>query len=851
MQVFFRVRRLPRRSTRRPTSLVTTLLLSALVTAVAGAQNAPAAVAPAAPNSPAPQGGPAQQDAPAPPAAPWTAEDGGGIEWLGGAPPPAPEELARNPAAFEDLLTENGLSLDLEGGSVAVRGGTLHDQTTLGYPIEYLVVTDRGRTHEALFVVKTQPSLLDACLRALGLRPGTPMRFRLKEDQPSQEEIDAGTASPWDPVPSSGPLVAIDVSWTDDAGRQHRTSLESLLVDGLTGEPLPEEDWVYTGSAFGTLRQGRRDVQAFVADLQGDVVAIYLTGQGAALLERNSIDGVDDARYLLNADTMPSRGTPVTMHFSRTGRSTAPSPSRATAPVVAGDTGAKLDDFLTHLVPWGFSGVVAVQRGNELLLHKGYGLADRETGLAVDTGSVFPLSSLSKQFTAALILRLAADGKLDLDDIISRSLRRVPEDKAGITVRQLLQHTSGLPEDSASAATSADRSAAVAAVLASPLLAEPGTAFSYSNAGYVLLAAIAEEAAGATYRSLLAEHILGPANMIDTGLFGEPMWDGSQLVHGYQDGADALAEAVARHGLQGTALGRDVGTPAKGALAWNRLGAGAAVATVRDVLRWENALRDGKIIPAESLAVMFTPGLDHYGTAWWIEPTAHGRLAWHDGIMPGFRIEVQRYLDEDLTVIVAANAEINSVAYPVAAIAFGQDVPLPPQVEPTLPPPPAGQGAADQGTSGARTLDDTLGDTAGARGELRNGVAEALKLAGDYADGVTQAPLFTLRAIGDELFLVASAEAVYEQLGPAFGFRAATLKDRMSRRGGLRLRPVHGSGPASTWPLEWEAFEASTLGTVLLRGSIPGVAGCTAGVTLSSGDAAADAAPLLSACRTP
>jgi len=774
---------------------------------------------------------------------PTPAEDGGGIEWLGGAPPPAPEDLAKNPAAYEELLIENGLSLDLAAGQVAVRGGTLHDAASLGgYPVEYLVVTDRGRTHEALFVIKARPSLLDACLRALDLRPGTPMRYRLKEIQPSQEDIDAGIASPWDPVPSSGPLIAIDVGWTDDAGRPHRTSLESLLMDAATGEALPEDDWVYTGSGFGTMRQGRKDVQAFVADLQGDVVAIYLTGQGAALLERNSLDGVDDTRYLLNADVMPARGTPVTMYFSRTGRATAPAPSRAVPPVVAGETGAKLDDFLTRLVPWGFSGVVAVQRGSELLLHKGYGLGNRESGLAVDTGSAFPLSSVSKQFTAALILRLAADGKLGLDDIIARHLKRVPEDKAAVTVRQLLQHTSGLPEDSVPAPTSADRAAALAAVLATPLLSEPGAAFSYSNAGYVLLAAIGEEAAGSTYRALLGEYVLGPANMVDTGLFGEPLWDGSQLVHGHQDGADALAEAVARSGPRGAALGLDVGTPASGALVWNRLGAGAAVATVRDLLRWENALRDGKIIPAAQMETMFTPGLDNYGTAWWIVPSAHGRLAWHDGILPGFRIEVQRYLDEDLTVIVAANAEINSVAYPVAAIAFGQDVPLPPEVERTLSTPlqPPDKGTVRDG----QAID-------AARNVRRDGAAEAAEMAGDYVDTATQAPLFTLRAIGEDLFLVASSDAVYEQLGPAFGFRAATLKDRMSRRGGLRLRPVRRREPDSAWPLEWEAFEASTLGSVVLRGTIPGGAGCMAEVALWAADTPPDPTLLLSACRAP
>ncbi|HTE05238.1 MAG TPA: serine hydrolase, partial [Planctomycetota bacterium] len=722
------------------------------------------------------------------------------MEWLDGGPPPTPIDLARNTASYETLLTDNGLSLDMAGGTVAVRGAALHDSISLGYPVEYLVVTDRGRTHEALFVIKARPSLLDACLRALDLTPGASMHYRLKENQPPAEDIASGKASPWDAVPATGPLVAIDVAWTDDAGLPQRRSMESLLVDTRNGTALPENDWVYTGSRFGTLRQGRQDVQAFVADMQGDVVAIYLTGQGAALFERNSLEGVDDTLYSLNSATMPKRGTPVTLLFSRTGRATPPPPSRASAPVVAGEMGAAMDAFLERLVPWGFSGVVAVQRGQQLLLHKGYGLANRRTGLAMDTAAVFPLSSLGKQFTAALILRLQADGKLGLEDPLSKFLPRAPADKAGITLRQLLQHTSGLPQEAMPPIGATDRDAALAGTLATPLVAKPGEEFHYSNIGYTLLAAVAEEAAESGFPVLLSEAAFGPAAMIDCGLSGESAWDDSQLVHGYQDGADEVAAALQNEGPRGLLLGRDVGNPAKSAFPWNQLGAGAVACTVRDLLRWENALRDGKILPPAQLATMLAPGLDDYGCAWWIQSSAHGALAWHDGIVPGFRLEVRRYLDEDVTVIVAANAEINGVASPVSALAFGEELPLPPEVVPTL---STAKLSPPEGTPSEGTLPDPARDAA----------REARALDGAWSAAAGGPPLFRLRALEGDLYLGALSDEVYATLGPALGFSGATLKDRMSRRGGLRFRPVRGQLADGSPAPAWAAFESFSCGT--------------------------------------
>jgi hypothetical protein len=251
--------------------------------------------------------------------------------------PPDPTALAKNPDDFAALLEEQGLVLDLQGGSVSARAGTLHDRQSLGYPIEFLVVTESGRTHEAAFLIRARPSVLDACLRAIGAEPGDPTLIELKDPQPPEAEIAAGRASPWTVIPAHGPLIAVTVSWTDDVGVRHEHSLESLLVNAQTGEPLTEVHWIYTGSRVGKLRQGREVVQRFLGDIYGNVIAIWLDGSGTSLLERNSLEGLNDALYTISSESMPPRDTPVVLTFSPTGDEIEPSEGPVSGPMLPPD----------------------------------------------------------------------------------------------------------------------------------------------------------------------------------------------------------------------------------------------------------------------------------------------------------------------------------------------------------------------------------------------------------------------------------------------------------------------------------------------------------------------------------
>jgi hypothetical protein len=590
-----------------------------------------------------------------PPPAP--AGPASGVHWLDG-PPPAADALRAHPEQYAELLLEQGLVLDFEARSVSARGGTLHDVESLGYPIEYVLVTDRGRTHEALLVIKARPSVLDACLRAVGLVPGSPMRFRLRDDDdPPQADAEApppvngdvdgdvgddddspamDEPSPWEAVPAYGPLVAIDVAYTDDEGRPHRASLESMLLDLRTGESLPEREWVYVGGRFGPLRQGREVVQVHVADLNGNVVAIYLDGQGLCLFERNSLDGVDDALYTIHPENAPRRGTPVTIVFTATGQ-VVPPPPMTRDDVLEGELAVALDELLTAAAARGFCGVVQVELAGVPVLRKAYG-ALAAGGAPLPTDAVFPVEAVGRRLIATAVLDAVDNGALSLDDGLSRHVHGVPPDKAGVTIRHLLEDTSGLPA-SVPGAETIDRARAQEALLATPLVAEPGPRCLASPAGYALLLIALENATEDVWRGLLGERVLARARMPDAGLWGEPRWEGARLARG----------TLIRDGRR-----VDVGTPAERLPTWQDLGAGALVASARDLVRFERALAGGVFPDA---AVRFVPPCEPARGVFRVDDGPGGPCRVVGGRREGFRCEVRRWLDADLLLVVASNVE--------------------------------------------------------------------------------------------------------------------------------------------------------------------------------------------------
>lgn len=192
-----------------------------------------------------------------------------------------------------------------------------------------------------------------------------------------------------------------------------------------------------------------------------------------------------------------------------------------------------------------FSGVALAARGNEILFHRGYGMADRERGVGVTPDTRFNLGSGNKQFTAVAILRLAQEGRLELDAPVGRYLRNLPSAIAEqVTIRQLLQHRSGLGDYMRLDAFNANRQhhwtteELLALIRAEPLAFTPGTRRAYSNSGYIVLGAVIEAMTGRRYVDVVSEWVYRPAGMVNSGPGGPG--EVANTATGYAQGPDGV-----------------------------------------------------------------------------------------------------------------------------------------------------------------------------------------------------------------------------------------------------------------------------------------------------------------------
>lgn len=312
----------------------------------------------------------------------------------------------------------------------------------------------------------------------------------------------------------------------------------------------------------------------------------------------------------------------------------------------------ELERYLSRAEQLGFSGAVLVADGDRVLLERGYGWADRDARVPADAGTAFGIASVTKQFTAAAILRLQEQGRLRVTDSIGRFFPGVPADKQAITLHHLLTHSSGLPREveelprPGMPLPSADEY--LRAIMAERLRAQPGAPYHYSNLGYRLLAMVVERASGMPYERYLREQLWAPVGMERTG-FALPVFPPGVLAHGY-----ALND-------EGTALDRVLPPGAAGTAA--HLGQGGLVSTVGDLFRWTRALDTGRVLADSSRRLLVTPhvpedstGASHYGYGWVVLTTPRDtRLVTHNGNDEVFYAEVRRYLDEGVTLVFLTN----------------------------------------------------------------------------------------------------------------------------------------------------------------------------------------------------
>lgn len=345
--------------------------------------------------------------------------------------------------------------------------------------------------------------------------------------------------------------------------------------------------------------------------------------------------------------------------------------------VVRGEIGRRLDEYLARLEGVGFSGVVGVEKGGERQLLKGYGLADRETGVPVTTGTVFTVGSITKQFTATAIMWLVAHGQLAVEDSIAEHFENVPPDKAGITIHHLLTHSSGLIDglgDDWDLQATDDW--VLRQALASKLLWEVGQGYRYSNLGYSLLGMIVERVSGMPYERFLREHLFEPAGMLETG-YSIPEFPAERLAVGYVDGE-----------RWGTVLQRPMLADGP---CWNLRANGGIHSTAGDMLRWHHALSGDAILPEEARAALFRPYVDEgggdsfYGYGWAVSTTPWGtRLIAHNGGNGVFFADFLRFVDDDVVVFLATNVAqgFEPMTAPVCDVVFDRPHELPPETLP-------------------------------------------------------------------------------------------------------------------------------------------------------------------------
>lgn len=311
--------------------------------------------------------------------------------------------------------------------------------------------------------------------------------------------------------------------------------------------------------------------------------------------------------------------------------------------IAKGDLGQRLDQHLTRLANFGFSGSVLVAKGRQIIFHKAYGLADRARNIPVTTATVFDIASITKQFTAAALLRLEMAGKLKTSDSINKFFPGVPADKSAITLEHLLTHTSGF-EQVLAGTESVTRDQFIAGIFKQPLASKPGTTYAYSNAGFTLLAALIEIVSGQTYETFLSEQLFKPAGMTGTGFYEDKArWEASLVARGYDEAVDR-------------------GAPTEWKPDYRFRGSSYVLTTAGDLFRWEMALKNDSILSKEAKRKFFSasaqtdePGR-YYGYGWVSEKTPRRTtLMSHDGIGFGFNSIFQRYVDEDVTVVALSN----------------------------------------------------------------------------------------------------------------------------------------------------------------------------------------------------
>jgi D-alanyl-D-alanine carboxypeptidase len=286
---------------------------------------------------------------------------------------------------------------------------------------------------------------------------------------------------------------------------------------------------------------------------------------------------------------------------------------------------------------------LAVVKDGKVVKTAGYGMANIENKVPATVQTVYKIGSVSKQFLAAGILLLQQDGKLHITDPLSRHIPNVPAEWSAITLQRLLNHSAGLPLDipAFDPYKMQTDSALTSSLFTVPLLYPPGDKLSYSNAGYFIIAEVIRRVSGMPWEAFIAKRIFKPLQMRSTRVTTT-----TELINnrarGYQVKNGIITNAEDWVALRPS---------------------GAFLSTVLDMAKWDAALYGDVILTAESKRQLWSPvrfnngGALSYALGWNLLPYLGHNRVFHDGGLPGFSADFERFVDDKFTVILLCNTE--------------------------------------------------------------------------------------------------------------------------------------------------------------------------------------------------
>ena len=336
----------------------------------------------------------------------------------------------------------------------------------------------------------------------------------------------------------------------------------------------------------------------------------------------------------------------------------------------------KIDRYLSAIEAFGFSGSIIVSKGDEVILKKGYGLSNREKRIKYNYETIQSCGSITKQFTAAAILLLESQGKLSVNDKIDKYFEDVPQDKADITIHQLLTHTAGMPGGIGNDEEPIDKNDYMNKIFIEDIQFKPGTDYSYSNAGYTLLGIIIEKVSEKNYETFLRKELFIPADMKMTGYL-QPDWASNSLAEGYKKGKQW--GKVYKNGWIEDGPG------------WHLRANGGIHTNVEDMYKWfSNTLRNNVILDSQIVNRWTNPyikegyGNSDYAYGWVIEDSNWGKMITHDGSNSIFAATFVWLPEKDFFFYLHGN-NASMPAYKfrndIISAAFDNDFLMPPLVE--------------------------------------------------------------------------------------------------------------------------------------------------------------------------